>query len=170
MTNPKNHEVNRPLTLNAATAADLMTPNPLSIRQNATVKEAAAFLSDREISAAPVIDDAGRAIGVLSRADIVVHHRQETQFVPQFSDYYERSDLAMRIDERLPSGYQVENVDPSQVREIMTPVVFAVSLNDAARNVIAEMVEKKVHRLFVVDGSDVLVGVISALDVLRRIQ
>ena len=90
--------------------------------------------------------------------------------MPQFSDYYERSDLAMRIDERLPAGYQVENVDPSQVREIMTPVVFAVSLNDAARNVIAEMVEKKVHRLFVVDGSDVLVGVISALDVLRRIQ
>ena len=86
MTSTQEHEVNRSLTLNAATAADLMTPNPLSIRQNATVKEAAAFLSDRGISAAPVIDDAGRAVGVLSRADIVVHHRQEAQFVPQFSE------------------------------------------------------------------------------------
>jgi CBS domain-containing protein len=52
----------------------------------------------------------------------------------------------------------------------MTPVVLAVALNDSARKVITEMVEKRVHRLFVVDGSDVLVGVISALDVLRRIQ
>jgi predicted transcriptional regulator len=32
------------------------------------------------------------------------------------------------------------------------------------------MVDEKVHRLFVLDDSDVLVGVISALDVLRRIQ
>src|SRR6478609_3726231 len=91
-------QANRPLALNAATAADLMTPNPQSIRQNATIKEAAAFLTDRRISAAPVIDDAGRAVGVLSRADIVLHHRQEAQFVPTFSDYYERTDLATRDD------------------------------------------------------------------------
>jgi predicted transcriptional regulator len=31
-------------------------------------------------------------------------------------------------------------------------------------------VDEKVHRLFVVDESGVLVGVVSALDVLRRIQ
>jgi predicted transcriptional regulator len=170
MTSLQEPQAARPLTLNAASAANLMTPNPLSIRQNATVKEAAAFLSDRGISAAPVIDDAGRAVGVLSRADIVVHHRQEAQFVPQFSDYYERTDLASRADERAPAGFQVENVDPSQVGDIMTPVVLAVSLNDSARKVIRQMVDKKVHRLFVVDGSDVLVGVISALDVLRRVQ
>jgi CBS domain-containing protein len=170
MTSLQERQANRSLTLNAATAADLMTPNPLSIRQNATVKEAAAFLSDRGISAAPVIDDAGRAVGVLSRADIVVHHRQESQFVPELSEYYERAELTTRADERLPTGFQVENVDPSQVRDIMTPVVLAVSLNDSARKVVMQMVDKKVHRLFVVDGSDVLVGVISALDVLRRIQ
>jgi CBS domain-containing protein len=52
----------------------------------------------------------------------------------------------------------------------MTPVVLGVSLNDSARTAITEMVDKKAHRLFVVDGSDVLVGVISALDVLRRLQ
>jgi predicted transcriptional regulator len=170
MTGLQERQANRSLTLNAATAADLMTPNPLSIRQNATVKEGAAFLSDRGISAAPVIDDAGRAVGVLSRADIVVHHRQEAQFVPDSSEYYERTDLATRADERLLASFQVENVDPSQVRDIMTPLVLAVLLNDSARKVIAQMVDKKVHRLFVLDGSDVLVGVISALDVLRKLD
>jgi CBS-domain-containing membrane protein len=158
------------LTVTASTAEELMTPNPLSIRQNASIKEAAAFLTDRGISAAPVIDDAGRAIGVLSRADIVLHHRQQVEYVPAISNYYERADLATRPEERLPAGFQIENVDPSQVRDIMTPVVFAVSLKDSARNVIARMVDEKVHRLFVLDESGVLVGVISALDVLRRIQ
>src|SRR3954471_16296271 len=99
-------QANRSLTLNAETAADLMIPNPLSIRQNATVKEAAAFLTDRGISAAPVIDNAGRAVGVLSRADIVVHHREAAQFVPEF---YQRTDLAAHADESFAEGFQVAN-------------------------------------------------------------
>jgi CBS domain-containing protein len=158
------------LTLSAATAADLMTPNPLSIRQNASVKEAASFLSDRGISAAPVIDDAGQAVGVLSRTDIVVHHRQHVQFVPHISDYYERTDLGARAGEHIPEGFQVENVDRSQVGDIMTPVVYAVSPNDSASKVVAKMVDDKVHRLFVIDDGGVLVGVISALDVLRKLR
>jgi CBS domain-containing protein len=144
-----------------------MTQNPLSIRQNATVKEAAAFLTDRKISAAPVIDDAGRAVGVLSRADIVVHHRQETEFVPEISDYYERTDLTARSGEQLGAGF--EKADQIQVRDIMTPLVLAASLNDSAYKVITQMVDQKVHRLFVLDGSNVLVGVISALDILRKL-
>jgi predicted transcriptional regulator len=167
MTNIQELKTSGVLTLKAEIAADLMIPNPLSIRQNATVKEAAAFLTDRGISAAPVIDNAGRAVGVLSRADIVVHHREAAQFVPEF---YQRTDLAAHADESFAEGFQVENADRSQVRDIMTPLVFAVSLNDSARKVVTRMLDEKVHRLFVVDGSDVVVGVISALDVLRRIQ
>lgn len=166
MTSQHETKVGRAVTLHAQTAADIMTRNPISIRQNATVKEAAAFLTDRRISAAPVIDDAGRAVGVLSRTDIVVHHRQETHYVPAF---YERTSLASNTDEAFAEGFQVESVDRSQVRDIMTPMVLSVSLNDSARKVVTRMVEEKVHRLFVVDESDVLVGVISALDVLRKL-
>lgn len=160
----------RQLTLTATTAADLMTSNPLSIRQDASVKEAAAFLIDKGISAAPVIDDAGRAVGVLSRTDIVIHHRQQSEFLSTGIDYYERSDLQARGSDTVPAGFQVEEVDMSRVMDIMTPVVFSVSQNEPAQAVIATMVDSKVHRLFVVDGSNVLIGVISALDVLRRLQ
>jgi CBS domain-containing protein len=52
----------------------------------------------------------------------------------------------------------------------MTPVVFAVSPNDSASKVVAKMVDDKVHRLFVIDHGGVLVGVISALDVLRKLR
>src|SRR5262245_6533605 len=45
------------LRLRADTAADLMTPNPLSIRKNAAIREAISFLVDKGFSAAPVIDE-----------------------------------------------------------------------------------------------------------------
>jgi predicted transcriptional regulator len=51
---------------------DLMTPNPVSVRHGITVREAAAFLAGREIGAAPVVNDAGRAVGVLSRSDVLL--------------------------------------------------------------------------------------------------
>ncbi len=65
-----------PLMLQARTAAELMTTNPQSLRQGATVAEAAAFLSTRGFSAAPVIDEAGRPVGVVSRTDLLHHHGQ----------------------------------------------------------------------------------------------
>jgi CBS domain-containing protein len=58
------------MKLDAATAVDLMRENPISIAEDATVQEAISLLTAHCFSAAPVIDTAGRAIGVLSRTDL----------------------------------------------------------------------------------------------------
>ena len=50
---------------------DLMTPDPASVRHGSTVRKAAAFLEDRGIGAALVVNDDGRAVGVLSRSDVL---------------------------------------------------------------------------------------------------
>jgi CBS domain-containing protein len=155
-------------TLEKATAADLMTSNPVSIGADATVKEAVAFLTDKGFSAAPVIDRAGRPVGVLSRADIIVHDRERVDYVPAVPDYFqEAGPSAAPSGERLGDGFQVENVDWTPVRDIMTPVVFSVSPETPAQEVIEQMVDLKIHRLFVIGKNGVLTGVISALDVLR---
>jgi CBS domain-containing protein len=125
--------------LSARTAGELMTPNPVSIRQSSTVAEAAAFLSGRGISAAPVIDDAGRPVGVVSRTDILAR-------------------------------YQAVRTDATPVHTVMTPAIFSVRPDTPAMEVIETMVDLGVRRLFVVDESGVLVGVISALDVLGQLR
>lgn len=51
---------------------DLMTADPVSVRHGISVREAAAFLAARGIGAAPVVNDAGRAVGVLSRSDVLL--------------------------------------------------------------------------------------------------
>jgi CBS domain-containing protein len=125
----------------ATSAKEVMTRNPLSISEAATLRDAATFLTSKDISAAPVINEAGRPVGVISLADIVrcVH-------VSEVSDT------------RLPLT----------VREVMTPVVFFVRPDTAVANVIEDLLDCAVHRLFVVDDNEVLIGVISALDLLRH--
>src|SRR5437867_2240829 len=61
------------MILEAAKAKDLMRSHPVSVEEAATIREAIAFLVDKGFSAAPVIDSAGRPVGVLSRSDILVH-------------------------------------------------------------------------------------------------
>src|SRR6516225_9052155 len=124
MTSTLNVKARPRLSLRAETAADLMTPNPVSVEADALVGEAIALLIDRGISAAPVIDDAGRPIGVLSRSDILVHDRECSGNGGANVDYYHRAELTTRSGEPLPAGFQIENVDQTLVRDLMTPAVF----------------------------------------------
>lgn len=136
------------LTLQAETAADLMKPNPLSIKSTATAREAIAFLTKRGFSAAPVIDESGRPVGVLSRSDLLVHANNVTS----------------------ADGPATTAEAAMLVLDLMTPAVFSVTPAASAKRVVEEMVGCNVHRLFVVDDSGVLVGVISPLDVLQRLR
>jgi CBS domain-containing protein len=135
-------------TLKARTAADLMTGRPVSVAEDAPIGEAIATLVDRGFSGAPVVNAAGRAVGVISLSDIVVHDRNTNGY-----------DVPPRTAD-----------DPTLVRDVMTPAVCAVRPETPAREVIEEMVLLRVHRLFVSDADGVLVGVIAASDVVRHLM
>jgi CBS domain-containing protein len=158
------------LLLDAKTAADLMTPDPVSIRADASVQEAIAMLTKKGFSAAPVIDETGRPIGVLSRSDILVHDHEKAASLRSAPEYYEPVDLVTPEEEPRASGFRLERAGRVQVRDLMTPAVFAVRPETPTQEVIGQMLSLKVHRLFVVDRDGVLVGVISALDVLRHLR
>jgi len=157
------------LKLHAATAAELMVANPISLRADANVHEALALLTDKGFSAAPVIDDAGRPIGVLSRSDLLVHDREKGDYLAPSPAYFYEQELHTRQGKPKP-GFQVENVDTTTVRDLMTPAVFAVAPSTPAAKVVGDMIGLHVHRLFVVDEDGALIGVISTMDVLKRLR
>jgi CBS domain-containing protein len=158
------------LMLTAETAAELMTPNPVSINENATLREALTLLTERGFKAAPVIDEAGRPVGVLSSTDLLIHDREEVDHLTASPETYNRAEMHTGQGEPLGRGYRVERVDGTMVRDVMTPAVFSVAPDTPAARVISEMVGLKVHRVFVVDYAGVLTGVITALDVLRHLE
>lgn len=158
------------LILAAQTAADLMMSNPVSIGAGATVQEAVAFLADKGYSAAPVIDTAGRPVGVLSQSDLLVHDREQLERTSAKPEYYERADLTTLSGRPLRGDIRVEGVATTRVRAVMTPIVLSVAPETPACKVVDDMLAQKVHRLFVVDSAGVLIGVISALDVLRQLR
>lgn len=53
------------------TVADVMTPDPLIIRANLGVTEAIEAMRDRGVRRAPVVDDAGSLLGVITLDDLL---------------------------------------------------------------------------------------------------
>lgn len=131
-----------PITLLAETAADIMAPGPVSIEATATVAEAAEFLTARGYGAAVVIDAAGHPVGVITKTDLLIHAREDARGLED---------------------------DATAVKDVMTPAVFSVRQDTSARSVIDQLHALNVHHLFVTDASGILVGVISPIDVLRKL-
>ena len=143
-----------------ATAAKVMTPNPKSINRHATVRETAEILHEHGLHIAPVIDDAGRPIGVVSRTDLLDYWGRRRDRLTALA--------AGELNVASAPGPE-EPGDELTVPEIMTPVVFGVRMNAPIASIVEKMIALEVRCLFVTDGDGVLVGTISVFDVLRHL-
>ena len=63
------------------TAAEVMTPDPLTLSPDTTVHEAAAILSERRISGAPVVGEGGTIVGIVSEYDLIARSGVKVQDV-----------------------------------------------------------------------------------------
>jgi len=134
---------------------DVMTRDVVAVTANSTMSEAADLLSHRHVTGAPVIDELGRCIGVLSGTDYIHSKAGELEAT--------RSTHDLVLHPR--SGqYQIEEVLDDLVRRQMSPAVQTIdndcSLTEAARY----MCNGHLHRLIVVDDKGAPVGVLTSLD------
>ena len=123
------------------TARDVMSGPVLSVRADLTLKEVSTRLSEAGISGAPVVDDAGSLLGVVSQAD-----------------------LARTLGEGGGAGGGSELT----VRRIMTPVADTVSEDATVPELARIMVANQYHRL-VVTRQEEPVGIVSSMDLLKLI-
>jgi CBS domain-containing protein len=121
--------------------ADFMTPDVVTIRDSASLAEAARLLDDRRISGVPVVNADGRLVGVLSQTDLV------------------RARASQHLWQSWP-GLAVKHLMNKPVLTIKA----AASLGEAAQ----VMEAHHVHRLVVVgDDETTPIGIISTTDLVR---
>jgi CBS domain-containing protein len=149
------------------TAQDIMNPEVMTVTNEMTVKELAGFLTDQEISGAPVEDENGALIGVVSVTDIV---RAASSGGDRLMNGHDReAHFYTRGWEGKLSADELETLhledDELKVGEIMTPSVFAVEAEAPINTVAQSMMDSHLHRLLVVREGKV-VGIVSTSDLL----
>ncbi|MFW5834610.1 MAG: CBS domain-containing protein [Pseudomonadota bacterium] len=139
-------------------AADVMTRNVASVTPSATVGDIVRLLIERRISAVPVVDEAGKLIGMVSEADLL--HRPEAGtevrrpwWVDLFSSPDQRAEAFLKAHGRTAEEVMSRNVEIVQ--------------EDTPLDVVAKLMqERHVKRLPVLrDGK--VVGIVARADLIR---
>lgn len=121
-------------------ARDFMIAKPVVFTRNTALLDAVRILVDRRISGAPVVDERGNLVGVLTERDF--------------------------LRAALVAGYHGES--GGRVGEYMTSDVEAVNAEDSLLDVAMRFVETKFRRFPVMDDNRV-VGLVTRQDVLRTV-
>lgn len=124
------------------TVKELMTRGVFTLPPSCLLESAAWALVRRGIGAAPVQADDGRIVGVVSKSDL------------------------LQPESAREGG---DGVPPLTVADVMTPALVAMDEGGSLAEAVRLMADHGVHRIFVLREDTVLVGVVTALDVLRRL-
>ena len=145
---------------------DLMNPDIMTVADDMATDAVAQYLVEREISGAPVVDQQGHLIGVVSMTDLGRNLAEPADGdAPRRSGFYR--DIAADLTlEDLGQRY-VEDRAVS-VRDVMTPVIHQVPVTASAAEAARLMIDQHIHRLVVTDGKEP-VGMITSLDLLKVI-
>lgn len=151
------------------TAKDVMNPEVLTVRVDLTVRELAAFLTEEQISGAPVVDRAGRLVGVVSASDVAESDADRPDLVADHSnadvDLHEWEERMNPEDVR---PLHIES-DDLLVADIMTPTVYTIPDDTPVPLIARTMVAGRIHRLFVTEGSRVI-GIVTSLDLVKLLD
>ena len=135
---------------------------PICLRPELTLEATAQLFLDRGISGAPVVDERGAVLGVLSKTDLT-RNRSEWRGAPAKKPLRAKRG---RVRERLGKGFHLDDASTDTVGACMSVPAYSVSEAATIADAAALMAEKSIHRVPVVDGEQRVVGIISALDVL----
>lgn len=141
-------------------AEDIMQRELITIRASDTLADAERALTDAGVSGAPVVDDTGKMIGVISLRDLAQREVEDRElptdtdvrvFDNEFDDNEEVS------FQRPPSG--------ACAADMMTQDVISVPPSMPAPLVARRMLDHRIHRVMVVDRGRLL-GLVSATELL----
>lgn len=152
------------------TVSDIMQRNVLCVEEDWSLHRLARFLTDNNISGAPVVSAKGDLAGVVSLTDIVRYDSMpEAKSSNRDTHEYYLHTLESQVSMEEAARFHVEHESSAKVGDIMTPMIFQISENAGIEEVADTMVKGHIHRLFVTQNNKI-VGIVTTLDMLNVLR
>ena len=151
------------------TAADVMQRGVISLGPSSSLLDAHRLLVEEEIHGAPVVDEDGSVIGVVSSLDLMRAVAEEHDSAGFARDSLPRE--ALEFGPTLwtvPEDFQ-DRLANRSVGEVMTRNAWTVEEDTRASAVAELLLRERIHRVWVVKEGN-LVGVVSTLDLLPLVR
>jgi CBS domain-containing protein len=144
------------------TVADVMSHNPIVVRPETPLKEAIQILAERRISGLPVIDSAGKLVGIISETDLMW---QETGVTPPA--YIMFLDSVIYLQNPATYDRDLHKALGQTVGEVMSHNPVTTSPDKTVTEAARLMHDRNIHRLPVLDSEGQVVGILTRGDIIR---
>jgi predicted transcriptional regulator len=145
-------------SLSTLLVKDVMTPKVVTVAANNTMSEAADAFFEHQITGAPVVDELGHCVGMLSATDFVHSKAEELEGRNQMGNF---------LCSRHPSGlYSIDEVRHDLVKSHMSNAIQTMDQDAPLLTAARCMCLGHVHRLLVVDTSGAPVGMLTSLELI----
>lgn len=153
----------------ALVARDVMQRDLLTLDGAASILDAYRLFVEEEISGAPVVDEDGRVLGVLSARDLlrVIAEERDTALVQ--TTYFRDSEELSGPDWSGTTEDFQDRLAGRSVAETMTPGAISVAPDAPIAEVARTLRKQRVHRVLVADGER-LVGLITSFDLVALLE
>jgi CBS-domain-containing membrane protein len=139
--------------------SEVMTRDVVHFSPEMKVSEAWKQMVTRQIKGAPVVDNEGNVVGILTDEDLLAR-----------AGIQQRLSIAIRLDpQTIGREFAALESSPLIVEGLMTTPVVTVTDSDSLASATTKMVHNHLKRLPVIDASGKLVGILSRLDILRQV-
>ncbi len=144
------------------TVTDVMSSDPIVVKPETPLNEAVKILAERRISGLPVVDDAGKLVGIISETDLMW---QETGVTPPAYIMFLDSVIYLQN----PATYErdLHKALGQTVGEVMSKNPITISPDKTVREAAKVMQDHNVHRLPVLDSEGQVIGILTRGDVIR---
>jgi CBS domain-containing protein len=146
-------------------ARDLMNEEVLTVPEDWTGHQLAEFLTENQISGAPVVDAEGHVVGVVSLFDLARSEMEGGRLVPDRTDpgWWVRG-WEEKVNPEELAGLHIEEDGPL-VRDLMNPAIFSLDVETPVSEIARAMIDARIHRVLVTRGRKI-VGIVSTTDLL----
>lgn len=136
---------------------DAMTASPQTVREDTPVSEVIRLLLSHGFNAVPVVDAAGRPVGIITQGDLIARAGMPV-----------RLGLLAQFEARQVEDY-LEAIASRKAGEIMTRPVRTVQEDNPLSSAVDLMLKQGLKRLPVVNAEGLLTGILARADVFRVI-
>lgn len=147
----------------ATVVQDVMDSDPVSVGEDASVEEVVRALREHELPGVPVVDGAGRCVGIVTEADLVVPDPDGDLHIPHYVQLFGGLvflEPLQRFEDKLRKAFA------GKASDMMSRDPDVIGPEASAREAATKIHETGHNRLPVVDGESRLVGVVTRVDLL----
>ncbi len=145
------------------TAKQIMTRKIITVGLELEVSELATLFWENRIGGAPVVDESGKLLGIVTESDLI--DQSKKVHIPTIMTIL---DSMIFLENPAKLDKEIKKMTGTKVKDIYSSKVVTVNEDTPMSELATIMADRRLHTLPVVDGEKI-VGVIGKADIIRNL-